>query len=168
MLPDYVTSKTGWIKGVDEAPPVPTDADYVHDPQILRMGVERISVSECLFRPSDMGLPQMGVAEGLLYCLNKLPQHVVPSVTQNIILGGGCFNIPGFVQRLTNEIRSKLPSDYEVTLTCPEKPEQCIWRGCAKFAKEPLYQQVKSTRSDYYEFGADLLEKKGRKYNLLF
>lgn len=61
VLPDYVTSRTGWIKGVDAPPPDPADGQPRPAEQILKMSSERITVPECLFRPSDMGLPQMGM-----------------------------------------------------------------------------------------------------------
>lgn len=36
-----------------------------------------------------------------------------------VVLTGGCINIPGFVPRFTRELRALVPSDLELVVTAP-------------------------------------------------
>jgi actin-related protein 6 len=177
VLPDYITSRTGWIRGEDVPPPDPADGSARPPEQVLRMGSERIAVPECLFRPSDMGLSQMGLAEGLLHCVGLLPVELRPLMCSKvrrphllrscpsssppfltepfkIVVGGGCANITGLATRLASDVRAALPEDFPLRIECPERPGGCAWRGAAHYARDVHYPQFRVTGPDYAEYGS--------------
>lgn len=65
VLPDYTHIKRGYVKTTDETS---------GSEQLIRMNNERFSVPEILFRPSDVGIHQMGVAEAVSHVVSKLPK----------------------------------------------------------------------------------------------
>lgn len=65
VLPDYTHIKRGYVKTTDETS---------GSEQLIRMNNERFSVPEILFRPSDVGIHQMGVAEAVSHVVSKLPE----------------------------------------------------------------------------------------------
>lgn len=42
--------------------------------QVIRLTVERFTVPEILFHPSDVGISQMGLAEAIMYSVSKCPK----------------------------------------------------------------------------------------------
>ncbi|KAK3751378.1 hypothetical protein QZH41_002569, partial [Actinostola sp. cb2023] len=55
VLPDYSHIKRGYVK-------------------ILRMNIERFSVPELLFHPSDIGIQEMGIAEAVINSIQTIPK----------------------------------------------------------------------------------------------
>ena len=41
--------------------------------QIIRMNIERFSIPELLFHPSDIGIQEMGVAEAVVHTISQTP-----------------------------------------------------------------------------------------------
>lgn len=101
VLPDQVTSRTGWVLGED-APPSPPPAPGSE--QLLSLGPERF-IGEILFRPSDQGLGQMGLGEGALHLLGRAPPAMVAAGGGRLVAVGGCSEMPGFADRFTYEVR---------------------------------------------------------------
>jgi actin-related protein 6 len=60
----------------------------------------RIAVPELIFRPSDAGLTQSGLAEAVVNCIEKVPKAVAPLLLNNIVLTGGTAQLPNLLQRL--------------------------------------------------------------------
>ena len=42
--------------------------------QVIRMNIERFSVPELLFHPSDIGLEELGIPEAILHSVSSLPE----------------------------------------------------------------------------------------------
>jgi actin-related protein 6 len=151
VLPDYVASQEGWVREDD---PAPENAAPVADQQVLKMGVERIAVGEMLFRPSDAGLSQMGLGEGLL----KLWQHGEPGLVyrgaQEVAVIGGCAQIPGFALRLEKELRQGLPVDFPLSVVVPPRPELAVWRGAAQAVQSPQGSKAAVSKALFEEVGA--------------
>ncbi len=47
---------------------------YKTGEQILRLTNERFAVPEMLFRPSDIGIQEMGIPEALVNSINNMPE----------------------------------------------------------------------------------------------
>lgn len=159
VLPDYVTSRTGWVRGEDAPPPPPADGPAPPE-QLLRMGLERVAVPECLLRPSDMGLAQMGLAEGVLHCAARVAPPLRPQLSRLVLLGGGCAQLPGLADRLEADLRAALPEDEPLRVVCPAQPQYSAWRGAARFTREPHYAQMRVSATDYAEWGVELCASK--------
>ena len=44
--------------------------------QVIRMALERFTVPEILFHPSDVGIPQMGLAEAIVHSIMQCPEGI--------------------------------------------------------------------------------------------
>lgn len=64
------------------------------------MGVERFTVPEVLFHPTDIGLDQGGLAQGVVEAVKACPPELHGLMYQNILLTGGTTKFPNFKERL--------------------------------------------------------------------
>lgn len=64
---------------------------------------------EVLFRPSDIGINEAGIPEMLQQVVNKCPKSFESLLYQNIIIAGGNTLLPGFKQRLENDLQPLAP-----------------------------------------------------------
>lgn len=87
----------------------------------MRLNIERFTIPEILFHPSDIGIQQMGISEAIIHSINMCPELTRPHLFNNIIVtgGNGCF--PGFEERLTKEVRALAPDEFDVKITVPIK-----------------------------------------------
>jgi actin-related protein 6 len=92
---------------------------------VLAVNNERFMVPEALFRPSDIGMEEAGLAEAVVQAVQAAHPHLHALLYSNILLTGGTARCPGFRQRLLAELRPLVPDDYEVG-----GAHACV-RGCA-------------------------------------
>jgi len=78
-------------------------------------------VPELIFKPSDVGINQMGLAYLIQHCISLCPEASRPHLFDNILLTGGSCLFPGFRERLESDVRSLAPDDYDVRVILPEE-----------------------------------------------
>jgi actin-related protein len=112
LLPDYTTTDRGHVLSEDEAnqrqaarkaesAAATAEKDQMAlDEQVLVMNNERIAVPEILFHPSDIGVPQAGVAETIAQSIACAPRELQSWLYANIVLTGGNTLFPNYPQRL--------------------------------------------------------------------
>ncbi|XP_060072850.1 actin-related protein 6-like isoform X1 [Ylistrum balloti] len=155
VLPDYTHIKRGYVRPQEESTGKAKDGE-----QIIRMSNERFAVPELLFHPSDVGIQEMGIAEGLVHAISAMPEDIQPHMFNNIILTGGNCLLPGFHQRMMTDVRSMAPDEYDLSITNPTNPVTYSWSGGAMLAQDPNFSKLCVTREDYEENGHGLcLEK---------
>ncbi|KAK9474644.1 actin family [Dipodascopsis tothii] len=87
------------------------------DEQVLKLGNERFAVPELLFAPSDAGLRQGGLHEGVAQALAAIDDETTRALlAANIVVVGGTALLPGVRERLTRELRPLLPAEYTIRL----------------------------------------------------
>ena len=101
--------------------------------QILPMSVERFTVPEILFRPSDAGISQLGLAEAIVQSIQACDPIYHAAMYHNIVLTGGNVLIPHFKERLEVELRSLVPSKYMIRIYLPEDPISYAWDGAKEW-----------------------------------
>ena len=146
VLPDYHNVMRGYVKKDGE--------ELLDSEQVLTMETERFSVPEILFNPSDVGMPQAGLAEAIEQSfsgITEVEQAVLAS--SGIVLTGGNANIPGFKERMETEVRSRLPASYDVKIISPPNPHEFAWKGASNFAASELAKDSFITRAEYLEKG---------------
>ncbi|RYG67442.1 hypothetical protein EON77_16495 [bacterium] len=74
-----------------------------------------------IFTPSDIGMPQAGLAEVIVQSLSTLPAGLWPAMLANVIVVGGNAKLPGFVERLESELRALAPADCMLRVRSPEE-----------------------------------------------
>lgn len=129
----------------------------LHDSEIsMTLGNERFSVPEILFSPSDIGSKQPGIPDIILQSLSVLPPLVQATMLSNILVVGGNAKIPGLVQRLETELRSRIKTDWQVRVRTMEDPVTSTWLGGARMASKfpSIVREYGVTREEYLEHGS--------------
>jgi len=149
VLPDMATERLGHSlpSGRSKSPTRP-------DHPAVRLNNERFSIPELLFRPSNIGLNQAGLAECVYHAVNALPEEARALAWTNIGLIGGNTLFEGFAQRLENEVRPRAPAHVKVAIHQADDPITCTYTSAVPFAKSKAFQQVAVTKQQYEEIGS--------------
>lgn len=149
MLPDYTTIRRGYLRDV-------VRPDEELEQQTLRMNNERFSIPELLFRPSDVGIPQMGIPEAIVHSVNSCPEENRESLLENIVLFGGNTLFPGFKERVYQEVRALALDHYDVNVSRSDNPVTYAWEGGKMMFRDPDFYSFCVTREEYEEEGKSL------------
>lgn len=159
VLPDYYTIKKGFSRPHDPvaaslkrkrgaSPPSSSET-------FLTLGNERFTVPEIIFHPGDIGLQQTGLAETVMQSLSVLPPAIQASMLPNILVVGGNANIPGFVERLEEEVRALAAAECLVRARKMEDPIRSTWLGGARMSwNRERMKEVAITKQEYMENGS--------------
>jgi len=85
------------------------------------MNNERFTIPELLFHPSDVGINEMGISEAIISVIQGFPESMQPHFCKNIVLIGGNAKIPGFRERILNDVRQNVCSYNDVKVSCGQK-----------------------------------------------
>jgi actin-related protein 6 len=123
-------------------------------PAVLSINCERFMVPEALFRPSDVALPQAGVAEASVQALQACHAALRPLLSCNFILSGGTCACPGMRDRYASELRLLVDDMYDVQVNIQRDPGGMAWHGGSAAAVKGWYSDVMVTKEAYDECGA--------------
>eukprot|EP00898_Chlorokybus_atmophyticus_P005006 jgi/Chlat1/5506/Chrsp360S00836 len=121
--------------------------------QAILLANERFSVPEVLFNPLDIGIEQAGLAETIVLAVEATPPAFHGPLYSSIVLTGGTTQLPNFKERLYQDLRPLVYSDYDVDVLHPPEPHLTSWRGGLLFANSSLYEKQAMTRVQYFENG---------------
>jgi len=156
ILPDYTNVKRGFIRPLDEM-----WTKYEGAEQLLRVNIERFSVPELLFHPSDIGIQQMGVPEAIVDAISAAPLTMQPHFYMNIVLTGGNALFDGYAKRLERELRALAPVDFTMNITSPDNPVTYAWQGgCALSQHDNFVKNFCVTKKEYDECGRSACSQK--------
>ncbi|KAI8801486.1 actin-like protein ARP6 [Cladochytrium replicatum] len=147
VLPDYNTTFTGSIRADPNIPRQP-------DEQVLVLGNERFAIPEILFRPSDIGIEQGGIAEAIADSISLCPDDVQEILYANIIVVGGNALFPGFKARLESELRNLAPIEYDINITIPQNPIDFACESGSRWCESDSHLSFMTLREDYDEYGS--------------
>ncbi len=159
VLPDGMANLAGFVRKPE--PAVRGKQTGLNQPTkelAVSLNNERFLVPELLFHPSDISLPQAGVAELITGAVSAVHPDLHGLLYSNIILSGGSCCCPGFKDRLLKELRPLVPDQFKVNVSMPENPITCAWRGGSSFASTPDYNAMALTKAEYEEQGVDRLQ----------
>eukprot|EP01028_Stygiella_incarcerata_P014632 TRINITY_DN9912_c0_g1_i4.p1 TRINITY_DN9912_c0_g1~~TRINITY_DN9912_c0_g1_i4.p1 ORF type:complete len:372 (+),score=103.22 TRINITY_DN9912_c0_g1_i4:93-1208(+) len=94
------------------------------------------SAVECLFNPRKLSRDCKGVSEMIVECIKNVDLHVRAQLMKNIVIGGGCANIPGLDDQIVSDIQDAFP-ESTVSVKLTKDPSNWQWRGCSKIAPLP-------------------------------
>ena len=155
-LPDFSETMRGYVK--------PDDEEAKQGEQLLGLDIERFSVPEVLFTPSDVGMPQAGIAEATWQSLQELNRVEMGLACSDIVLTGGNMRLPQVEERYLAEVRQHIPDIFEVQSYCPPDADNYAWRGAARFVSNQVGAGTLSrsmvSRTEYLEFGHDYVNEK--------
>ncbi|GIQ82674.1 actin-related protein 6 [Kipferlia bialata] len=154
LLPDYTTSKAPVV--LDPTTPAPPRRD------VYRPGPEQVYCPELLFHPEYAGIAQGGVQQAAAQGLACLPSAVAEACWGSVVPIGGVTNIPGYRQRLQQELSGVAPSCVNVSVLDPGQSESgkggegIAFRGMVKYAAGDEFPKSMVTLDLYKEYGDNL------------
>ena len=126
----------------------------------------RFIIPELLFNPNIIGIDAGGIHEGILASVNECHKDYKDLLYQNIITNGGITRIPGFNQRLCNELSNSVEYSYVkgVQIFGQEKSgdtyEEPVLEGMKLFSQNSdVIQDLAITKKDYDEIGFNIVWK---------
>ena len=122
----------------------------------MTVGNERFTLPEILFSPSDIGSKQPGLADCVMQSLAVLPPLVQATMLSNILVVGGNANMSGFVERVQDELRTRVKTEWAVRARKMNDPTKSSWLGGARMASRhrEIVRQYGVTREEYLEHGS--------------
>jgi actin-related protein 6 len=187
VLPDYERHHRGFIRPHDASHKAKMERLGVRQPEdplntreeVFPLANERFVVPEMLFTPSDIAMPQSGIADTILQSLQCLPELLWQPMLANILLVGGNTLIPNFVERVETGVRMLAPEDMIVRVRrakeyvhlpfshpsiilpmkhstdgTPNSPITSTWQGGCRMANDKdLLKNVLISRQEYQEHG---------------
>lgn len=161
VLPDGVTLLRGYARRHDPSKAAEklrkqtlthSDANEI----VMTLGNERFTTPEPLFNPADVGSKQPGLAECVIQSLTKLPPLIQATMLANTLVVGGNARIPGFVERLQDELRMKARVEWPVRVRKVEEPVTSTWLGGARMSMHhrDTLKKVAVTKEQYAEYGS--------------
>jgi actin-related protein len=119
--------------------------------QVLNVSVERFTIPEVLFHPSDAGLPieMAGLHQAIAQSIKACPRHFQPALYRSIQLTGGLSQLPNLQERLQRELRALVPGQFEVQVSRAEAPIQQAWLGARDWVRKTPYAQWSVSRDEW-------------------
>ncbi|KAK5193835.1 Actin-related protein 6 [Exophiala xenobiotica] len=162
VLPDGIHLLKGFSRPHDPTPAARKRrqaalAGTAADSEItMTLGNERFAVPEILFSPSDIGSKQPGIPDIVLQSLSVLPPLVQATMLSNVLVVGGCANMPGFVERIEAELRMRVKTEWAVRVRKMQDPFTSTWLGGARMSSRSpeVVREYGVTREEYLEHGS--------------
>ncbi|KIV81988.1 hypothetical protein PV11_04132 [Exophiala sideris] len=122
----------------------------------MTLGNERFTIPEILFSPSDIGSKQPGLADIVMQSLSVLPPLVQATMLCNVLVVGGTAKVPGFVERIEAELRTRVKAEWVVRARKMQDPITATWLGGARMASRcpEIVREYGITREEYLEHGS--------------
>jgi len=127
------------------------------DSQNISLSNERFHCPEALFKPSLLSLTTPGVHKMLFNSITKCDTDLRLHYFCNVMLSGGTSQLPGFRQRVENEIRSMVPSN--VRIRTYQLGADSMWIGGSIAASLSTFRQTCISVKEYEESGAVLVHR---------
>jgi actin-related protein len=121
--------------------------------QVLRVSLERFTVPEVLFRPIDAGLQSdlVGLSQAIVQSVEACPEPYRPALYRTVYLVGGLALLPNLVERLKRELRSLVPSEYDVDICIGDSPIDRAWMGAKSYFEKEHYTKSTVSRQEWEE-----------------
>uniref|UniRef100_A0A0N5AXB5 Actin-related protein 6 n=1 Tax=Syphacia muris TaxID=451379 RepID=A0A0N5AXB5_9BILA len=153
VLPDFTSHNRGFVRE-------PQDSKDIEDCQKLILNLERFTVPEVLFSPSDIGILQMGIPEAIACAVNRCPKAMHGRLYNNIILVGGNSAFPGYMQRIERDLRKFASDLYVLRFRDVSDPILHAWRCGQQAFLSGAFEKRFVTRAEYEETGGEICRKK--------
>ena len=130
------------------------------DGRSLELNDEKHKAAEILFAPELVGLEYMGVQDCLLRAINKSDIDLRKTLYSSIYLGGGTTMMPGFCQRLLNEVSKKTPKEVKIRISAPPERRLSCWYGGSILSSLASFKNMWVKKNEYEEEGKRILHTK--------
>jgi actin-related protein len=123
--------------------------------QVLLVSVERFTIPEVLFHPSDAELGGFaGLPQTICSAIEACPRIYQSALYGNIRLVGGVSKIPNLTERLERELRTLVPTHYALSIEAADDPIQELWKNAKNWLLETSYIEWSVTREEFEAQGS--------------
>lgn len=154
-----VESTSSNSSGSNNNAKVEKDASWDEE-QILNLTTETIKASELLFNPIDMGIQQGGVVDAIMQSIKACHKDLMGPLLSNILLVGGSANIPGFKERLQQDLRAVAPEHFPIGVNVPKDPIGAAWRGGSSVSSANSFKDQVVSKTEYEEHGHSVCQRR--------
>ena len=127
--------------------------------QIITIGNQLFRCPEALFKPSLLGLNNLGIHETLFSSINKACE-IKRKMFANIVLSGGNTMFPSFSERLQKEITYLAPVSFKTNVIAPPDRKYAVWIGGSILATLSTFQDMWISKQEYEEVGPSIVHRK--------
>ncbi|KAG8630957.1 hypothetical protein KVT40_000097 [Elsinoe batatas] len=174
ILPDYARLHRGYLRPRNPSSSLPntqppstqamnTNTDKEKE-ESFPLSTERFVPPELLFSPHSLvSLSQSGLPGTIMQSLAPLPRSLWQGLLGNIVLVGGNALLPGFRERLEEEVRAIAPSEFEVRVGKAVDPIRATWEGGRRVAEDRgRVGRCMVGREEYFEYGEGWVQRRFR------
>ena len=129
------------------------------DGQAVTLSTERYDAPNVLFDPSLFGSEEGGVADILVNSIMKSDIDLRSTLFSQVVLAGGSTLLPGFGDRLLNEVRSRSPSHTRIRISAPPERIHSTFVGGSILASLATFKSMWVSRAEYEEHGSAILHR---------
>jgi len=130
------------------------------DGNFITLGNERFRAAEAMFKPSMIGMEQLGIHEAVVQTILDCDIDLRTVMYENIIMSGGNTMFAGMQERLQKEVQARAPSSVTVEVEAEEGRQYAVWVGGSILSSLSTFQQMWITREEYDENGPAIVHKK--------
>ena len=155
LLPDFKTVHAGRILSEGGGVSSSTSSNEASwDPeQILNLNTETIKGPELLFNPIDVGIQQGGIVDAIIQSIKSCHSDLMGPLLSNILLVGGNAKIPGFRERVVQDLRAAAPDHFPIGVHVPNDPIRAAWRGASSVSSANSFKDQVVSKAEYEEHG---------------
>ena len=133
------------------------------DKKVITIDIERSKCPEILFKPSLAGFENTPSIHELLF--NSIMKcndfEKRQDLFSNIIISGSTTMLKGFTERIEKELEETIKSsNIKIKIISPPERNKSVWIGGSILASLSSFDKLWFKKSEYEEFGANLLNKR--------
>ncbi|KAK2718242.1 hypothetical protein QYM36_005533 [Artemia franciscana] len=119
----------------------------------------RFQVPEGLFHPEAWGLDHPGVQKLVSRAIQECGVDIRKEMSRSIFLAGGVTMLPGFAERLEEEVNRLTPSGITPKVHASPYRYHAAYLGASEFASSPAFDQQRINLEDWKSIGPNVIRK---------
>ncbi len=125
----------------------------------ISLNNERFMAPECLFNPSLIGKELESIDEIIVGAISECDVDLRRDLYSNIVLSGGSTMFPGIKERLTKEIKEKIPESINLKIISPPQRMYSVWIGGSILSSLKSFEKMWITRQEYKNVGPQVIHR---------
>eukprot|EP01016_Furgasonia_blochmanni_P034761 TRINITY_DN3786_c0_g1_i1.p1 TRINITY_DN3786_c0_g1~~TRINITY_DN3786_c0_g1_i1.p1 ORF type:complete len:368 (-),score=109.24 TRINITY_DN3786_c0_g1_i1:261-1307(-) len=130
------------------------------DGKVISFEDQQFRIPELLFQPKRIGRNCLGVHEVAHQAAIMCEAPLRKELYANLVLAGGTSQMAGFAERVQSEVQKLAGNANKVNVITPIDRAYSAWLGGAIVATLPAFEDMWITRTDYDEYGAQIVHSK--------
>eukprot|EP00803_Ostreobium_quekettii_P004039 evm.model.scf_409.4 EVM.evm.TU.scf_409.4 scf_409:43243-44253(+) len=130
------------------------------DGQVIDVGAERFIAPEALFKPTIVGMCEVGVQGLVAEAIGASDPDMQQMLAAKIVPAGGSTMFPNFVERLEGEVSGALPKGLASSIVSKGPRDWLTWLGGSVLAQLSTFPAMCISREEYEELGPTVVHRR--------